>query len=266
MPEPALPPAGRHPAHPFDLTGRLAVVTGARRGLGLAMATALASAGADIVGVSARLEDEGSDVQRAVEAAGRSFTGYRVDLRDREAVTALAEALGRSERPVDVLVNNAGTIERAPAVDYGDDQWDRVLEVDLTSQFVLTRRVGREMVRRGSGKVIFTASLLSFQGGINVAAYTAAKSALAGLTKALANEWARHGVNVNAVAPGYIATDNTQALRDDPARASSILDRIPAGRWGRPADLEGATVFLASAASDYVHGVVLPVDGGWLGR
>ena len=264
MPEPADAPAG--PANPFDLTGRLAVVTGARRGLGLAMATALAAAGADVVGVSAQLEAEGSAVQRAVEAAGRSFTGYRVDFADRAAVADFAEALCRAERPVDVLVNNAGTIERAPAVDYGDEQWDRVLAVDLTSQFVLTRRVGREMVRRGAGKVVFTASLLSFQGGINVAAYTAAKSALAGLTKALANEWAPHGVNVNAVAPGYVATDNTQALRDDPVRARSILDRIPAGRWGRPEDLAGATVFLASAASDYVNGVVLPVDGGWLGR
>jgi 2-deoxy-D-gluconate 3-dehydrogenase len=163
-------------------------------------------------------------------------------------------------------VNNAGTIERAPALEHTDDQWDRVLEVDLTSQFVLTRRVGRDMVRRGSGKVVFTASLLSFQGGVNVASYAAAKSALAGLTKALANEWAPHGVNVNAIAPGYVATDNTQALRDDPARARSILERIPAGRWGRPADLGGAAVFLASAAADYVHGVVLPVDGGWLGR
>jgi 2-deoxy-D-gluconate 3-dehydrogenase len=266
MAEPTTAAAGGRPPHPFDLTGRLAVVTGARRGLGLAMATSLAAAGADVVGVSAHLEDEGSEVQRAVEAAGRSFTGHRVDFGDRAAVAALAEALCRSDRPVDILVNNAGTIERAPALDHTDDQWDRVLEIDLTSQFVLTRRVGREMVRRGTGKVVFTASLLSFQGGINVVAYTAAKSALAGLTKALANEWAPHGVNVNAIAPGYVATDNTQALRDDPVRARSILDRIPAGRWGRPADLDGATVFLASAASDYVHGVVLPVDGGWLGR
>lgn len=258
MPEPT--------TNPFDLTGRLAVVTGARRGLGLAMATALAAAGADVVGVSAHLEPQGSDVGRAVEALGRTFTGYRVDLADRAAVADLAETLCSGGRPVDVLVNNAGTIERAPAVDHTDEMWDRVLEVDLSSQFVLTRRVGRDMVRRGRGKVLFTASLLSFQGGLNVAAYAAAKSALAGLTKALANEWAPHGVNVNAVAPGYVATDNTRALQDDPVRSRSILDRIPAGRWGTPADLAGATVFLASAASDYVHGVVLPVDGGWLGR
>jgi 2-deoxy-D-gluconate 3-dehydrogenase len=259
------PAAGTAPGL-FDLTGRLAVVTGARRGIGLAMATALAAAGADIIGVSAHLEPEGSDVQRAVTAAGRSFTAHRVDFGDRRAVGALAEQLGGLARPVDILVNNAGTIARSPAVEYPDDAWDRVLEVDLSSQFVLTRGVGRDMVRRGRGKVIFTASLLSFQGGINVAAYTAAKSAVAGLTKALANEWAPFGVNVNAIAPGYIATDNTQALRDDPARARAILDRIPAGRWGRPDDLAGATVFLAAAASDYVNGIVLPVDGGWLGR
>ena len=252
--------------NPFDLTGRLAVVTGARRGLGLAMATALAAAGADVVGVSAQLEDAGSEVQQAVEGHGRSFTGIRADLADRAATAALAETLCALDRPVDVLVNNAGTIERAPALEHSDDSWDRVLEVDLTGPFVLTRRIGREMVARGRGKVVFTASLLSFQGGINVASYTAAKSALAGLTKALANEWAPHGVNVNAVAPGYVATDNTAALRADPARDAAILGRIPAGRWGTPADLAGATVFLASAASDYVHGVVLPVDGGWLGR
>jgi 2-dehydro-3-deoxy-D-gluconate 5-dehydrogenase len=265
MTEPT-PTAVPSPAGPFDLTGRLAVVTGARRGLGLAMATALAAAGADVVGASASLEDGDSEVRRGVEAHGRSFTGHRVDFADRAAVARFADALCTGDRPVDVLVNNAGTIERAPATEYNDALWDRVLEVDLTGPFVLTRRVGREMVRRGRGKVVFTASLLSFQGGINVAGYTAAKSALAGLTRALANEWAPHGVNVNAVAPGYVATDNTRALRDDPGRSRAILDRIPAGRWGDPADLAGATVFLASPASDYVHGVVLPVDGGWLGR
>jgi 2-deoxy-D-gluconate 3-dehydrogenase len=266
MTDPMTDPATGPATGLFDLTGRLAVVTGARRGIGLAMATALAAAGADVVGVSAQLEAGGSAVQQAVESAGRSFTAHRADFADRAAVEALAEELCRSGRPVDILVNNAGTIERSPAVDYPDEWWDRVLEIDLPSQFVLTRRIGQEMVRRGSGKVIFTASLLSFQGGINVAAYTAAKSAVAGLTKALANEWAPAGVNVNAIAPGYIATDNTQALQDDAARSQSIVDRIPAGRWGRPADLAGATVFLASAASDYVNGIVLPVDGGWLGR
>jgi 2-deoxy-D-gluconate 3-dehydrogenase len=249
----------------FDLHGRLAVVTGARRGLGLAIAKALAAAGADIVGVSASLEPEGSAVQTEVEALGRDFEGHQVDFADRAAVTALAERLTEG-RPVDILVNNAGTIERAPALDHSDESWDRVIEVDLSSQFVLTRGLGRQMVDRGAGKVIFTASMLSYQGGVNVVSYTAAKSAVAGLTRALANEWAPHGVNVNAIAPGYFATDNTAALRHDPERGRAILERIPAGRWGAPDDLGGAAVFLASAASDYVHGTVLAVDGGWLGR
>jgi 2-deoxy-D-gluconate 3-dehydrogenase len=250
----------------FDLTGRLAVVTGARRGIGLAMARALAHAGADVVAVSAHLEARGSQVQQAVEGAGQAFAAYRCDLADRTATKALAEELCGLLRPVDILVNNAGTIARAPALDLADETWDHVLTVDLSSQFVLTRRIGREMVRRGYGKVIQTASLLSFQGGINVAAYTAAKSGIAGLTRALANEWAPHGVNVNAIVPGYVATDNTQALRDDPVRNQAILERIPAGRWGSPEDLAGAAVFLASAASDYVNGILLPVDGGWLAR
>ena len=248
----------------FDLTGRLAVVTGAKRGIGYAMAEALASAGADIIGVSATLEDVGSAVSEAVQSHGRSFEARTADFGDRQAVLALCEEL--AERAPDVLVNNAGTIERAPALDHPLSSWDRVLEVDLSSQFVLTQALARPMIDRGYGKVIFTASLLSFQGGINVPGYAAAKSGLVGLTRALSNEWAGLGVNVNAIVPGYIATDNTQALRDDAARSRSILERIPAGRWGHAADLAGATVFLASPASDYVNGIALPVDGGWLGR
>jgi len=248
----------------FDLTGRLAVVTGARRGIGYAMAEALSAAGADIIGVSAALESEGSAIGAAVLRHGRSFDAHAVDFADREAVLALGIELAK--RDPDILVNNAGTIERAPAIDHSLTSWDRVLQVDLTSQFMLTQALARPMIARGRGKVIFTASLLSFQGGINVPGYTAAKSGVAALTKALANEWAGLGVNVNAIAPGYIATDNTKALRDDPERNRSILDRIPAGRWGQPSDLAGATVFLASAASDYVNGITLPVDGGWLGR
>jgi 2-deoxy-D-gluconate 3-dehydrogenase len=249
---------------PFDLTGTLAVVTGAKRGIGFAMAEALAAAGADIIGVSATLESSGSAVEAAVTAHGRSFEARTVDFADRTAVLALGEEL--AENNVDILVNNAGTIERSPAAQHPLELWDRVLEVDLSSQFALTQLLARPMLARDRGKIIFTASLLTFQGGINVPGYAAAKSGIGGLTKALANEWAAQGVNVNAIAPGYIATDNTQALQDDPDRSASILARIPAGRWGSASDLGGATVFLASAASDYVSGVVLPVDGGWLGR
>ncbi|WNM30802.1 SDR family oxidoreductase [Streptomyces sp. Li-HN-5-11] len=250
----------------FDLTGKLAVVTGARRGIGRAMARALAEAGADVIGVSATLEPSGSDVEKDVVAAGRTFEAIRTDFADPDAVRALGADLAGRERPVDILVNNAGTIRRAPAADHTDTDWELVLQVNLGAQFALTRAVGAPMVARGHGKIIFTASLLSFQGGITVPGYTAAKHGIAGLTKALANEWAPHGVNVNAIAPGYIATDNTQALRDDPVRSRAILDRIPAGRWGEAGDLAGAAVFLASDAAAYVHGAILPVDGGWLGR
>lgn len=250
----------------FDLTGKLAVVTGARRGIGRAMARALAEAGADIIGVSASLEASGSAVEKDVHATGRTFEAIRTDFADPAAVRALGADLAGRERPVDILINNAGTIRRAPTADHTDADWELVLQVNLTAQFALTRAVGAAMVARGQGKIIFTASLLSFQGGITVPGYTAAKHGIAGLTKALANEWAPHGVNVNAIAPGYIATDNTQALQDDPQRNKAILERIPAGRWGNADDLAGATVFLASDAAAYVHGVVLPVDGGWLGR
>jgi 2-dehydro-3-deoxy-D-gluconate 5-dehydrogenase len=249
---------------PFDLTGRLAVVTGAKRGIGRAFAESLAAAGADVVGVSATIEPEGSAVGAAVEALGRRFEARAVDFADRAAVTALGEEL--AERRVDVLVNNAGTIERAPAAEHPLELWDRVLEVDLSSQFVLTQLIARGMLARGEGRVIFTASLLSFQGGINVPGYAAAKSGVAGLVRALSNEWSGRGVTVNGIAPGYIATDNTAALQADPDRSRQILERIPAGRWGEASDLGGAAVFLASPAAAYVTGAILPVDGGWLGR
>lgn len=248
----------------FDLTGRTALVTGARRGIGLAMASALAGAGADIVAVSAGMEASGSEVEKRVRETGRRFTAYQVDFADRAAITEFASHAAALD--IDILINNAGTISRAPAVDHTDEEWDRVLEVDLSSQFVLTRAVGRTMLARGRGKVVFTASLLSFQGGVTVPGYAAAKSGIAGLTRALANEWAGGGVNVNAIVPGYVATDNTQALRADSARNQAILDRIPAGRWGTPDDFAGVAVFLASPASDYVHGALIAVDGGWLGR
>ena len=251
-------------ARMFDLTGKVALVTCARRGIGLAMAEALAGAGADIIAVSAQIQP-GSMVEEVVQANGRSCRVLRCDLSKRDETKRLAAKVLASGE-VDILVNNAGTIKRSPAAEHPDDQWDHVLEVDLTAPFILTRELARPMLERGYGKIIFTASLLSFQWGINVPSYTAAKSGVAGLTKALSNEWSARGVNVNAIAPGYIATDNTQALQDDPDRSAAILSRIPAGRWGRADDLAGATVFLASSASDYVDGIVLPVDGGWLGR
>jgi len=250
----------------FDLAGKTALVTGCRRGIGRAATIALAAAGADIVGVSAAPEPDRWDVGREVEALGRIFRGYRCDFSDRASMYDLITKLGRGVPRIDILVNNAGTIERQPATEHADELWDRVLEVNLTAPFVLTREVGKRMLAQGSGKVVFVASLLAFQGGIHVPGYAASKAGVAVLAKALANEWAHLGVNVNAVAPGYIRSDNTQALQDDPVRSSRILERIPAGRWGVPEDLAGAIVFLCSAASDYVNGVVLPVDGGWLGR
>jgi 2-dehydro-3-deoxy-D-gluconate 5-dehydrogenase len=249
----------------FDLSGRTALVTGCRRGIGKAAAIALAAAGADVVGVSASLEAE-SEVAADVRALGRDFRSYRCDFADRPAVYELVASVRRDVDVVDILVNNAGTIARAAAAEHSDEMWDSVLEVNLTAQFVLSRELGRDMLARGSGKIVFVASLLSFQGGITIPGYTASKSGIAGLTKALANEWAAAGVNVNAVAPGYVATDNTQALREDPVRREQILNRIPAGRWAEPEDIAGAILFLSSPAADYVHGVVLPVDGGWLGR
>ncbi len=248
----------------FDLTGQRAVVTGANRGIGFGIAAALAGAGADIIAVSTSIEPSGSDIERAVTARGRGFRATRCDLSDADAVSDLGAELRAAE--VDILVNNAGTILRAPAAEHPMEWFERVLRINLTSQFALAQAVGGSMLERGRGKIVFTASLLSFQGGINVPGYAAAKSGLTGVVKALSNEWAGRGVNVNAIAPGYIATDNTQALRDDPERSESILARIPAGRWGAASDLGGAAVFLSSAASDYVDGIVLLVDGGWLGR
>ena len=250
----------------FDLSGTTALVTGCRRGIGRAAAVALAVAGADVVGVSATLEDDGGDVGRDVTACGQSFRGYRCDFGDRDATTTFLAELERDVERIDVLVNNAGTIERRPAAEHPDELWDRVLEINLRAPFLLSREVGKRMLAQGGGKMVFVASLLSFQGGINVPGYAASKGGIVQLVKALANEWASRGVNVNAVAPGYIRTDNTRALQDDPERCRQILQRIPAGRWGDPLDLAGAFVFLASRASDYVNGVVLPVDGGWLAR
>ncbi len=249
----------------FKLDGQTALVTGCRRGIGRGFAQALAEAGADIVGVSASLEAD-SAVGRDIAERGKHFTGYACDFSDRAAVRAFVEQVHADVGPIDILINNAGTIRRAPAAEHADQDWDHVIEVNLNAQFVLARAFGQQMLSRGRGKIVFTASVLTFQGGITVPSYAAAKGGIGQLTMALANEWAGHGVNVNAIAPGYIATDNNQALRDDPGRNEQLLVRIPAGRWGAPDDLKGAVVWLSSPAADYVHGSIVVVDGGWMGR
>jgi len=248
----------------FDLTGKVAIVTGSNAGLGAGMAVALATAGCDIVGVS---RADAGKTPAHVEATGRRFADVRADLASiapvDDIVRAAVEAFGR----VDVLVNNAGIIRRKDALDFSEDDWDAVMDVNLKSVFFLSQAVARQFVKQASGgKIINVASMLSFQGGIRVASYTASKSGVLGLTRLLANEWAAQGINVNAIAPGYMATANTAALRGNAQRNDEIVGRIPAGRWGTPADLAGPVVFLASSASDYVHGHTLAVDGGWLAR
>jgi len=250
----------------FDLTGKTALVTGCKRGIGKAMALALAEAGADIIGVSANLALSDSEVGQEIIALGKKFTAYQCDFGNREALKTFIEQVKADHPVIDILVNNAGTILRQPAAEHSDEYWDEVIAVNQTAPFILTREIGRRMIENGSGKVIFTASLLSFQGGITVPGYAASKGAIAQLTKAFSNEWASKGINVNAIAPGYISTDNTTALRADENRSRSILERIPANRWGNPEDFKGAVVFLSSKAADYVHGTVLTVDGGWMGR
>ena len=249
----------------FQLHAKVALVTGAGRGLGQAMAVGLAEAGADIAGLDVISLEE---TQAKIESLGRRFLPVSCNLRDAtvkelgETVEQVVEALGR----LDILINNAGIIRRTPALEFGETDWDDVIQINLRALFFLSQAAAREMVASGGGKIISIASMLSFQGGILVPSYTAAKSGVAGLTRALANEWAAKGINVNAIAPGYMATDNTAPIRADPVRSKSILDRIPAGRWGEPDDLKGMVVFLASSASDYVHGSIVPVDGGWLTR
>jgi 2-deoxy-D-gluconate 3-dehydrogenase len=250
----------------FNLSGKTALVTGCKRGIGKSMALGLAEAGADVVGVSASLETSSSAVEKEVMALGRSFRGYACDFSVREDLYDFIRQVKAGVPQVDILVNNAGTILRAPAAEHPDEYWDKIIEVNLNAQFVLSREFGKEMVARGSGKIIFTASLLTFQGGITVPGYAASKGGIGQLTMALANEWADKGVNVNAIAPGYIATDNTAALQADPVRNPAILSRIPAGRWGAPDDFKGPVVFLASDASRYMHGTIMTVDGGWMGR
>ncbi|HXS58290.1 MAG TPA: 2-dehydro-3-deoxy-D-gluconate 5-dehydrogenase KduD [Hanamia sp.] len=253
------------PGNLFDLSGKKALVTGCSRGIGQAMAIGLAEAGADIIGVSGTLKP-GSDVEVEVKQTGQTFSPYTVDLGNRKELYASIERIKSAHPVIDILINNAGIIKRNPAASHKDEEWDSVLAINLDAAFILAREFGKEMIERQQGKIIFTCSLLSFQGGINVPGYTASKSAIAGLVKALANEWASKGVNVNGIAPGYIATKNTEALREDAERNKSILQRIPAGRWGISEDFKGPVVFLSSAASDYVHGEILTVDGGWMAR
>ena len=249
----------------FSLAGKRALVTGASRGLGRAMAEALGAAGADVVCASTRADDARATAD-AIRATGREAWAVGADLATREGALALADAAEDAAGQVDILVNNAGTIRRRPAAEHALEDWDLVLRTNLDAAFVLSQRLGRGMIARRAGKIINTASLLSFSGGVNVPGYTASKHAIAGLTKALANEWARHNVQVNAIAPGYMVTDNTEALRADAGRNTEITGRIPAGRWGEPDDMAGAVIFLASRASDYVTGHVLVVDGGWMAR
>lgn len=250
----------------FNLTGKTALVTGCNKGIGKAMAIALAEAGANIIGVSANMPLTGSEIENEIFASGKSFKAYECDFSDRDSLKNFIEKVLAENEQIDILVNNAGMILRNPVAEHSDEFWDKVMAVNLDAQFILTREIGKRMIEQGSGKIIFTASLLSFQGGVNVPGYAASKGAIASLIKAFANEWASKGINVNGIAPGYIATDNTEALRNDPERSKSILSRIPANRWGTPEDFKGVTVFLASAASDYLNGTIVIVDGGWMGR
>lgn len=249
----------------FNLQGKTAVITGGNKGIGMGMARGLAAAGADII-VASRSIKPGSEIEEYVKAQGRKFSFYKMDASDRSSVYSFVQELLQNHTRIDILVNNAGTIMRKPVAEHPDEWWDGVLEINLNAPFILARELGKHMIANGGGKIIFTCSLLTFQGGINVPGYAASKGALASVIKGMSNEWASKGVNVNGIAPGYIATDNTQALREDADRSKSILERIPAGRWGTPEDFAGPAVFLASEAANYVSGEILVVDGGWMGR
>jgi len=248
----------------FKLNGKTAIVTGSNQGIGQAYAEALAEAGADIIGVS--FQSDFTETERIITATGRKFKSYIADFSDRDSLYQFIKDVKSDFKKIDILVNNAGMILRKPISEHPDEYWDKVIDVNLSAQFILTREFGKEMAERGYGKIVFIASLLSFQGGITVPGYAASKGGIKQLTMAFANEWASKGVTVNAIAPGYIATENTKALREDAVRNKSILDRIPAGKWGTPEDLMGTIVFLCSDASNYLNGSVVTVDGGWMGR
>ncbi len=250
----------------FRADNKVALVTGCSRGIGMAVAVELAQAGADIIGVSNSMPGKGSKVGELVEAAGKKFYPYSADFSDRNSLYQFLDKVKSDHARIDILVNNAGNIMRKPAAEHPDEYWDTIIDINLNSQFIITREIGKRMLEQQSGKIIFTCSLLSFQGGINVPGYAASKGAIAVLLKAFANEWASKGINVNGVAPGYISTDNTIQLREDPERNAAILSRIPANRWGTPCDMAGAYIFLASSASDYINGSIITVDGGWMGR
>lgn len=248
----------------FKLDGKTALVTGSNQGIGQAYAKALAEAGADIIGVS--YQSDFTETEKIINSAGRNFNSYVADFSDRKSLYDFINSVKSDFNKIDILVNNAGMILRKPISEHPDEYWDKVIDVNLSAQFILTREFGKDMAERGYGKIVFIASLLSFQGGITVPSYAASKGGVKQLTMAFANEWASKGVTVNAIAPGYIATENTKALREDEVRNKSILDRIPAGRWGTPDDLMGTIVFLCSDASNYLNGSVVTVDGGWMGR
>jgi 2-dehydro-3-deoxy-D-gluconate 5-dehydrogenase len=249
----------------FRVDNKIALVTGCSRGIGMDIAIELANAGADIIGVSNNLEAD-SEVAKAVEATGKKFYAYQADFSNRDSLYVFLNKVKEEHPRIDILINNAGHIMREPAATHSDEFWDTIININLDAQFIITRELGKRMVEQKFGKIVFTCSLLSFQGGINVPGYAASKGAVASLLKAFANEWAPHGITVNGVAPGYIATNNTTALRADAARSASILARIPAARWGETSDLTGAYVFLSSPASDYINGTIITVDGGWMGR
>lgn len=248
----------------FNLEGKTAIVTGSNQGIGQAYALALAEAGADVIGVS--YVEDFSETEKLLSKTGRKFTSYVADFSDRNSLYEFINKVKADFPKIDILVNNAGTILRQPISEHSDEYWDKVIEVNLTAQFILTREIGKDMAERGYGKIVFIASLLSFQGGITVPGYAASKGGVKQLTMAFANEWASKGVTINAIAPGYIATANTKPLRDNHERNKAILERIPAGRWGEPEDLMGTVVFLCSDASNYLNGSVVTVDGGWMGR
>lgn len=249
----------------FDFTGKTVLVTGSSSGIGEAVALAFLKAGADVIGVS-RNFPENSRLNETALRLGRKFTKYNADFSSQASLYSFLEELKAEEKTIDILINNAGMIARKPLIEHNNEMWEKVIAVNLDAQFILAREIGKEMLKKEAGKIVFTCSMLSYQGGINVAGYTASKSAIAGLVRAFANEWAAKGLNINGIAPGYIATENTSALREDENRNKAIIERIPAGRWGTPEDLTGAYLFLSSTAANYINGAILNVDGGWMAR